>query len=551
MKSIFTFSLLLFTSFLLASADICDIDLTAGYHGAFAHGERAEFEFYYSTDEAAGVRIFGRPFTNGALTPGFGAHGSGLNFDEGTFEGWFTINSGDVVVDEIRVTIVNDDQSEILREFYIPVEYHFGVNGVHDFSFSQNEQLASMLHNEDAVINFDYDINHPGGARIFLRPFTDGGLTPGYAASGSPVYEGEGSAMTSFTITSGLNVKVDQIRVLVTNADQSETLEEFYLPVNWYWSNVKLTNLYISGPIFPENGTEITVNFAYEVNQAGGARIFPRPVTNGDLSPNYGACVSPTYSGIGTGECDFTITAGNHRVDHIRLTALSNDQSTTLLQIYMPVNEFFGVFPITNQYSCPPAPARLFPGEPINLNFSYDNETGAGARIFARPFTDGDFSPGYSASGSPAYATGNGTGSSFFTLNQPGEVDQIRFSLTNESQTIDHAAYLFDADYTFGDGVVSSVNSTKATAQLDWSVGPNPMNERATVRLSAQARQTVYLSLIDALGRVVRQWPAYELGSGISQTIELDRKELRLTNGMYFLRLRGADYVLTEQVVVQ
>ena len=42
--------------------------------------------------------------------------------------------------------------------------------------------------NESVNITFDYSTTEPSGVRIFARPFTNGALTPNYAAAGSPIY---------------------------------------------------------------------------------------------------------------------------------------------------------------------------------------------------------------------------------------------------------------------------------------------------------------------------------------------------------------------------
>lgn len=552
MKPIYTFCLFLLASFgLQASADICGITLAQEHVSSFAHGERVEFSFEYSTDEPDGIRIFGRPFTNGGLTPGYGAHGSPVNFNDGVLDGFFTINSGVVTVDEIRVTIYTADQSELLREFWIPVRYHFGENGTHDFTFSEDPKVASFLHGEQVTINYDYNVTWAQGSRIFIRPFTNGALTPGYSASGSPVYNGEGSSSANFTINSGNNVRVDHLRVRMVNPEQNILLSEFFIPVNWYWSSVKVSNFNLNGLITPNNGENVTVNFDYETTEAEGVRIFPRPVTNGNLTPNYGACGSPIFMGTGNDDCNFTITANNQVVDQVRFRAVSPDQSTTYLEIYFPTQIFFGNFPMARLISCPPAPARLEPGERVNLIWQQNNLTGGDTRVFPRPFTEGDLTPGYGASGSPLYSTGVDVGEGFFTINSPAEVDHIRYKVTNGDQSVDFAEYLIKRHYVFGNSLPTSAESPLAPARLSWSVGPNPIRDQSILRLQAEASHEVNIRLIDALGRTHQSWVNYDLRAGLEQRLIIDRHELNLANGVYFLHVQGADYLVTETLVVQ
>lgn len=89
--------------------------------------EHVDITFDYSTNEASGVRIFVRPYTGGSLTPNYAAHGSPLYpYPGGSGSGWFTITSGAVTVDQLRFQMLNADQSVLLLDFFIDVDYHFG-----------------------------------------------------------------------------------------------------------------------------------------------------------------------------------------------------------------------------------------------------------------------------------------------------------------------------------------------------------------------------------------------------------------------------------------
>ena len=91
-------------------------------------------EFNFLSDSGSDVaivpdaHILARPFSNGALAPGYLVRG--YNFlrpwdYEGESE--FTINSqpGQVVVDQIRFQIMNADKTQIFHEFFVPVIYTF------------------------------------------------------------------------------------------------------------------------------------------------------------------------------------------------------------------------------------------------------------------------------------------------------------------------------------------------------------------------------------------------------------------------------------------
>lgn len=90
-------------------------------------GQDVSLSFNYSTTVPSGVRIFARPFTGSALKPNYAAHGSPLYPTvSGTGSGSFTITSGAVTVDKIRLQLWNADQTQLLVDMLIPVHCQFG-----------------------------------------------------------------------------------------------------------------------------------------------------------------------------------------------------------------------------------------------------------------------------------------------------------------------------------------------------------------------------------------------------------------------------------------
>ena len=305
--------------------------------------------FDYSTNEAGGVRIWARPFTNGSLTPHYAAHGSPIHpVGTGTIVGSFTVLSGEVTVDQIRFQIWKADQSELLYEAFIPVHYQF-TDSTHRVS---NIVLAPptpniLGFNQDVTITFDYTTNEAGGVRIWARPFTNGSLTPHYAAHGSPIHPvGTGTIVGSFTITSG-DVTVDQIRFQIWKDDQSELLHEVFIPVNYQFNDTTnlINNIVLTPPTANILGfnQDVTITFDYSTNEVGGVRIWARPFSKGSLTPNYAAHGSPLYPvGTGSGSGSFTITSGDVKVDHIRFQMWDNTNSHLIYEAFVPVCYLFG-----------------------------------------------------------------------------------------------------------------------------------------------------------------------------------------------------------------
>ena len=531
-----------------AVTDICQIKVNPDSKAAdYAHGEDVTVTMGYITDEPAGVRIFARPFTNGSLSPGYSASGSPLHMGSGTATSSFTINSGVVIVDEIRIEVYASDNSTLLRRMWVPVRFRFGNVGVNNFSFSAQPGLSSFLLGENFTTTFNYNISYPGGVRVFIRPFTNGSLTPGYGASGSGIYTGSGSVNSNFTITSGKNVHVDALRVKVVNADQSVDIDEFYIPVNLYFSTVKITDISPETGNFPLNNENREVKYNYATTENAGVRIFPRPWTNGDLTPNYAASGSGLYTGSGASSGTYTITTTNQRVDHTRFRVANSDQSEILLELFSPVEYCFGDYNIESIELCPADPVRLENGERVKINYGYFNDEGQNTRIFVRPFSNGALSPGYAASGSPLYGTGSGTANDFFTINSGDVVvDQLRFQVTTGDQTGQFAEYFIPVQYVFGNASVPV--SSPSDVVEDISVSPNPTIDDATLSILLKENQKVQVSVTDLAGKLI-------LSLGTRDVIAQTQEQWKipgntLPNGTYVVLVEGEGFKSARKYVL-
>lgn len=200
------------------------------------------------TTAVGGVRFVVLPITGGAPSPNHSAPVSPVYPATGLTEGsagfaniTFSISAGDVIVDQLRIQIWTADQSQLLYELPVGVSYHFTepVQETHLVTItSLNPTSPAVLNfNDQVTINFDYETTEAGGVRIFIRPFAGGSLAANYGASGSPVHPvGNGSYSSNFTIVSGA-VTIDQLRIQMFNADQSELLFEDFVPVSYQFKN--------------------------------------------------------------------------------------------------------------------------------------------------------------------------------------------------------------------------------------------------------------------------------------------------------------------------
>jgi hypothetical protein len=106
--------------------EVTNIVMTPSSPASLVFSDEVNITFDYHTDEDDGVRIFARPYSDGSPTPNYAVHGSDVYpAGDGSGTGWFTILSGGVTVDQVRVFINNADFTELLFETYIDVSYDF------------------------------------------------------------------------------------------------------------------------------------------------------------------------------------------------------------------------------------------------------------------------------------------------------------------------------------------------------------------------------------------------------------------------------------------
>ena len=337
---------------------------------------------------------------------------------------------------------------------------------VYDIQVTPNT-VAALQWNQDVTITFNYKTSQASGVRIFARPISGSSLSPSYAASGSPLFTGSGTGSQSFTITSG-NVIVDKIRFQVYNANQSQLILEFYVPVKFYFGAHAITNVQISptSATSLQHNQNVNISFDYRTSQAGGVRIFPRPMSGGSLATGYAASGSPLYAtGSGSGTGYFTITGGDVEVDGVRFQMYDANQTTLLQEFVVPVKYKFSAHSISGIVVTPSVPDGLVLNANASVTFNYRTSATGGARIFARPFTHGALTPNYAASGSPLYATGSGSGNGTFTITSGSiTVDSVRFQMWDANQTQLLLEWFVPVNIHFSTSKISGIAFAPASA---------------------------------------------------------------------------------------
>ena len=105
---------------------VYNISFTPTTPNILKFGKNVTVRFSYDTNQAAGVRIFARPFSGAALTPNYAACPSGIYAaPTGTGSCSFTINSLNANVNRVRFQIYDATLTNLLYEIFVPVSFSF------------------------------------------------------------------------------------------------------------------------------------------------------------------------------------------------------------------------------------------------------------------------------------------------------------------------------------------------------------------------------------------------------------------------------------------
>lgn len=122
-------------------------------------------------------------------------------------------------------------------------ECDFGaVNTIRNISMTPSSPAQLEIGSQVAV-SFDYEMSNSEGFRVWAVAYSQG--MPG-ASQGSPLHPaGEGSLQRVFAVNQ--ERVVDEVRVVATNPDQSETFFETFIPVDYVFGNPNAENLVADG----------------------------------------------------------------------------------------------------------------------------------------------------------------------------------------------------------------------------------------------------------------------------------------------------------------
>ncbi len=331
------------------------VDYTWGEHGVFnivqshsspswlGYGQHMSVTFDYESSNAAGVRISARPFTDGALTPSYHASSVPTLPPSGSASQWFYFDE-DRQVDQIRFQMWNPDFSELLLEFFLPVDLYWRSHGIGNITMTPSSP-SMVPHYQHVDVEFDFYNYSTDGFLVFARGMQDGEYPPGWAYQASgPIYDNEGHTSRYWYQTSGEPV-IDEVQILVKSADATETYLDARVPVEYVWGPNAVYNVDFTptAPAILDNEEHVDLTFDYTWEGPDDCLIFQVPYTDGAPSPNYAVSGSIYYPPpSGSGNDYFTILTGDLEVDQVRYKIMSTDFSITYFEYLLSAQHFFG-----------------------------------------------------------------------------------------------------------------------------------------------------------------------------------------------------------------
>ncbi len=518
--------------------------------GSLPHGEYVDVTIDYKVDEAAGGVIFARPYTNGAPTPSYAATGGDVvPMGTGTVVQSFTITSGEHVVDHVRVYLRSPDLSEVWLETFLPVDFEYGPSAVMHMDFSHS-RYSVLKHGQHFSVTFDYHAADPLGCRVYVRPYTNGALTPGYSASGSALLPQAGTTTQWFTFAGDADVTHLHYSV---NDHEGVTIFERDIPYPLHWRSLGIYDIGFDRA--PEtslhNSQWLTTTFTLDHDVAGGVRVWARPMIDGNYPPQFswqpsgiesaGVHAVSRFCGIQTGEQD---------INGVEIQVASAATTEILLETLIPVDLHWAPHAIQGLVWSPAAPAMLSNGERLYMNFDYLTSNDGNVRIFVRPALDYDLLYGISSAGSPAYAPPSGEGSFWLTFASGDHVaDSMRFLMTNNDQSQDLLTHFYHGHWAWGtSAVITPVPEAGVVTAAELGAAyPNPFNPAATIPVTLANETEVRLAVFDMRGRLVQTLVDGTLAAGHHE-IRFDGRGL--PSGTYLCRLDAPGGVQTRRLTL-
>ncbi|MCP4545202.1 MAG: T9SS type A sorting domain-containing protein [bacterium] len=534
-----------------------DITLDRGHQAWLAHNDRVNVSFSYKVDDPAGARIMSLPYSNGTPNPNFGNSGSILYGEgEGTGDNWCLVTAGDWTVTHIQVTMWTADWNELLLEIFIPVRYHYSAKGITNITYSHSSPSWIQYGDE---LEIQHDITSDEAGYLFARPYYEGSLVSGYAASGGEhITSPNDTASHYFTMGAG-PVAVDEIRFYLKSLDLTEVLWEIFVPVNYHWGEHGLSNFSFTlqspqGLAYEEH---VECSFDYTTSNPAGVRAWMIGARDG--SPVFldmdqqGSPLLPAPAGsISRWFCYL----GDQDITHAYFIMANDDQTETHLSVEVPYQVQYRAHSVSQVALSPGAPAILDYGEPIKVDFAYYTWGTNRVQIWPYGYAQGLYVSPQGNAGSNAYSVPSGTGTNFFVYigTDPVGVDQVLMRM-RDAVTYDILVQTFyPAMHFYGPSATATAAPEVPPVAVTELLPnyPNPFNPVTKISFRLGEAGSVHLAVFDVRGRLVRELMNTYLEPG-AHTVEwngCDGDGNAVSSGVYFTKLMTAGEQQTRKMVL-
>ncbi len=198
--------------------------------------EKIFVSYDYHHERTDGMRVYIAPEHDGGSAGTYqGTSGPTLSYS-GSDTRFFFQPSNSWDINQLRVSVTSGDNSEILFEYRIPADYIYERHAIANVQLS-TDGPAILANGEYLHVNFDYQTMNSGDVKISIRPFYRGNIVSGYTTTGTGTYAtGAGSAGGYFGFSS-LQREIDQVRIQMKAASNSELLYEYFVDVNHFWGS--------------------------------------------------------------------------------------------------------------------------------------------------------------------------------------------------------------------------------------------------------------------------------------------------------------------------
>ncbi|MEZ4387874.1 MAG: T9SS type A sorting domain-containing protein [Candidatus Krumholzibacteriia bacterium] len=509
------------------------------------HGEHVTVSVDYKIDDPAGRRIYVVPYANGSPAPGYGVSGSAVYpAGIGTATPYFTILSGEVLVDEVRVYTRDPDFTTTPLEIFVPAAFQFGARGVFNIQPSTTP-YGQLPHGTNLSVTFDYAVDAPS-CRIYARPWSGSHQPGGYSASGSGVLPPSGSSVQSFSFAA--DAEISHIRFLVYSGDGSTLLDEFLYPFPCRWSEWGLYDIQFDhdSTTSLHNSQNLLSSFTFDHQDPAGLRVWTWSIQDGGYCPGsvyQGSILEP--AGAHSVTRYTRVSTGTEVVDHIRF--LIGTTTEIYSEFDVPLHVTYGPHAVQNIAFSPGAPAILSYGERLDMTFDYVTDEAAGVRVYGRGAYNETPLFGMTSAGSPLYPAPSGSGDFWLTYDGDTTANSIRFTMVSADQSQTFLNWFEPGWFIWaGSGSVTDVDLAPVATGLGQGY-PNPFNPTATIPVKLARSCQATLAVYDVKGRLVRTLHDGILAAG-EHTFTFDGTGLG--SGTYLYRLQTPDGVETRRLML-